>query len=657
MPAGGPATLTRYNAQPPDVNPGATIPRLVGIAGPLKDLTFPLEKPQFSIGRDPSNQLSIADDTISRRHCVLERTADGFLVRDLGSRAGTLVNGTLTTKVLLQHGDRIAVGSSTFMYVGEAGKPASPAVELYDQELTQAATVQLPLDEALSNGPEKLLEAPASDRLTHELGTLLQIATRIGSVPDVESLAWQLLGPIFTLVPADRGAILIFGGTPEELASVAAWDRTSGPKHAVNVSRTVVRRVVEERVGLLVNNVGATAEFKPSATLVQAQVQSLLCVPLLVSGQAAGAIYLDSTRFLERFTEHHLKLLTAVAGIAALALENARRLESLRNENRRLRSEVGLEHDIVGESPAIAAVLQKIARLAPSDANILIYGESGTGKELAARALHRNSPRADQPFIAINCAALTESLLESELFGHEKGAFTGAAGAKPGQLEVVDGGTVFLDEIGELAPALQAKLLRVLQEREFFRVGGTKPIRVNIRVVAATNRDLAAEVAAGRYRQDLYYRLNVVSFTMPALRDRPSDIPLLAQHFLERFRRKCKRAVKGISPEALACLANSSWPGNVRELENAIEHAVILGVEEWIQPEDLPETVLEGQTSGGASTRYHDAVLALKRELITRAVEQAKGNYTEAAKLLDLHPNYLHRLIRNLDLKTRVKAE
>ena len=637
-------------------------PRLLAIAGPFKDASFPLVRREFSIGRDASNQLSIADSTLSRRHCVLEQTADGFLVRDLGSRAGTQVNGSVTSEVLLQHGDHITVGGSAFMYLADGGEPALAAIKLYDQEIAEASTVQLSSQEGLGSDPEKLLAVPATDHLAHELSTLLQIATRIGSVPDVESLQWQLLGPIFNLAPADRGAILMFGDAPDEIASVAAWDRASGPGKAVNVSRTVMRRVVEERAGFLVNNVVTAEEFKPSATLTGAKVQSLLCVPLLLAGQAVGVIYLDSTRFAERFTEHHLKLLTAVAGIAALALENARRLQSLRNENRRLWSEAGLEHDIVGESPAIAAVLQKIARLAPSEANILVYGESGTGKELAARALHRNSARAEQPFIAINCAALTETLLESELFGHEKGAFTGAAGAKPGQLEVADGGTVFLDEIGELAPALQAKLLRVLQEREFFRVGGTKPIHIDIRVVAATNRDLAAEVAAGRYRQDLYYRLNVVSFTMPALRDRKSDIPLLAQHFLQRLSRKSVRAIKGVSAEALTTMENYSWPGNVRELENALERAVILGAEAWIQPEDLPETVLENQSPGGepqdgASTRYHDAVMALKKDLIAKAVEQAKGNYTEAAKLLDLHPNYLHRLIRNLELKGSLKTD
>ena len=228
------------------------------------------------------------------------------------------------------------MGDSAFLYLADGGQPPPPRLELYDQALADESTVQLPPQEAQAGDPEKVLAIPASDHLAHELGTLLHIATRIGSVPDVESLQWQLLGPIFDLVPADRGAILIFGSTPEEISSVAAWDRVSGPARAVNVSRTVVRKVVEERAGLLASTVGGSAGFKPSASLFNAQVRSLLCVPLVLAGQTAGVIYLDSTRFQERFTEHHLKLLTAVGGIAALALENARRWESLRNENRRL---------------------------------------------------------------------------------------------------------------------------------------------------------------------------------------------------------------------------------------------------------------------------------------------------------------------------------
>ena len=221
---------------------------------------------------------------------------------------------------------------------------------------------------------------------------------------------------------------------------------------------------------------------------------------------------------------------------------------------------------------------------------MLIGGESGTGKELVARAIHRNSPRANKPFVAINCAAIPEGLLESELFGHEKGAFTGASAQKKGRLEMADGGVVFLDEIGELAPALQVKLLRVLQEREFERVGGSRPISVDIRLIAATNKDLEAAVKARTFREDLYYRLNVVSLECPPLRDRREDIPVLAEYFVAKFAAKCKVKAKRISPEAMAGLVNYDWPGNVRELENAIERALVLGVSEMIEPEDLPES-------------------------------------------------------------------
>src|SRR5207253_4817365 len=252
---------------------------------------------------------------------------------------------------------------------------------------------------------------------------------------------------------------------------------------------------------------------------------------------------------------------------------------------------------IVGESPAIVKLLQMIARLAPRDTSVLILGESGTGKELVARALHRQSPRAAKPFAAINCAALTETLLESELFGHEKGAFTGAVAQKKGKLEAAEGGTVFLDEVGELAAPLQAKLLRVLQEREFERVGGTRPIKLDIRLIAATNVDLNEASRTGKFRQDLYYRLNVVSLEVPPLREHPQDIPLLAAYFIARYSEKVNRRVAGISPKARTCLLHYSWPGNVRELENAIERAVVLGSTELILPEDLPDSILEETSS------------------------------------------------------------
>src|SRR5262249_32066654 len=257
-----------------------------------------------------------------------------------------------------------------------------------------------------------------------------------------------------------------------------------------------------------------------------------------VSHEIVGAIYLDSQNPAHRFAEEHLQVMTAVAAMAGMALHNLRHLEELEQENSDLRRQVLVEHNMVGASRQMQAVYEVIRRVAPSASRVLMEGESGTGKELVARAIHRNSPRADRVFVAIDCAAITETLLESELFGHEKGAFTGATERKKGKIEAADGGTLFLDEVGELAPALQAKLLRVLQERELERVGSTKPIRVDVRFIAATNRRLLEAVEAGSFRRDLYYRLNVISLTMPSLRDRREDIPALAEYFLTRAARK-----------------------------------------------------------------------------------------------------------------------
>jgi transcriptional regulator with GAF, ATPase, and Fis domain len=306
-------------------------------------------------------------------------------------------------------------------------------------------------------------------------------------------------------------------------------------------------------------------------------------------------------------------------------------------------------HDMVGESAPMRAVYECIQKVAPRDSTVLVTGETGTGKELAARAIHQNSPRAARPFVAVNCAALTESLLESELFGHEKGAFTGAVALKKGKFEVAEGGTIFLDEIGELAPALQARLLRALQHHEFERVGGTRTIKIDVRLIAATNQDLQAAVAAGRFRQDLWYRLNVVGLTMPPLRERRPDIPTLAVHFAAKYGRG--RAVE-LSHDAIDALRAYDWPGNVRELENAIERAVVLGCSDKIVADDLPAAVLQSSTAqprDGAA--YHRAVLDVKRRLILDAIERSGGNYTAAARLLGINPTYLHRLVNNLQLR------
>jgi transcriptional regulator with GAF, ATPase, and Fis domain len=478
---------------------------------------------------------------------------------------------------------------------------------------------------------------------------------------------------IFDVVPGERGAILV-GSDPEEFSSVVAWDRVAGPQHAVPVDRELARQVLEEGVAILSNekNGGVIASASVSeedepeddeaegrkaevGKVEKAAVHSLMCVPLLNLDKAIGLIYLDTTNPTARFTNEDLQLVTAIAGIASMALESARQVEWLGSENQRLRAEVDLDHDMVGDSAPMRDVYQLIERVASTDSTVLVYGESGTGKELCARAIHRNSPRRDHPFVAINCAALTETLLESELFGHERGAFTGAVTQKRGQLEMANSGTIFLDEMGEISPALQAKLLRVLQERDFMRVGGTRSISLNIRVIAATNKNLLTATREGTFREDLYYRLNVVAITMPPLRDRKEDIPQLANYFGAKYAEKCNRRIMGISADAGTLLKQYDWPGNIRELENAIERAVVLGSSGMILPEDLPEALHETPAQSMRSSTYHEAVRQLKRQLILTAMDQSEGKITEAARLLGVHSNYLHRLIRNLDLRLTLK--
>ena len=403
-------------------------------------------------------------------------------------------------------------------------------------------------------------------------------------------------------------------------------------------------------------NVETNSAYNQAESLLASQTNSLICVPLTIAERVVGIIYLDTNNPTQSFDKNHLQFLTAIAGIVSIVLENIKHLEWLNNENQRLRQEINLEHNMIGESPPMQKVFRFIEKAAPTDATILIRGESGTGKELIAHAVHLNSERNSKPFVAINCAVLTENLLESELFGHERGAFTTAVSQKKGKIEMADGGTLFLDEIGEISLTMQAKLLRVLQERNFERVGGTRTINVDVRIIAATNRDLESGIKNGNFRQDLYYRLNVVSLTMPPLRERRDDIPVLANYFVSKYSKKCKRQVLRISREAQVLLLNYDFPGNVRELENAIERAIVLGNSDIIQPEDLPESILESSNFQQPVMEYQKAVNEMKKSLILKTLEQTNGNYTEAAEMLGIHPTNLHRLIRTMNLKHFLKS-
>src|ERR1051325_5987039 len=621
-------------------------PRLTAIAGRLKGAVFSIEEFPVVIGRETAATLCLADASVSRRHCQIEKENDQILIHDLESLNGTFVNDVPVKRRALQHGDRVRIGDSQFLFLLQEGETAanSTSIKFDEARVISGSTLQIKFYDALY-------------LMARDLSALMKISTTINAIRGVEELRQTLLELLFEVIPAERGAVLLTAeGADEqmEFASVFALHRFRGRDESMRISRTVTRSVLDRREAFLVAN-RQQAEGLEAESLVRDRPHSLLCVPLIMLDRPIGVVYLDTSEPDVEFDKDHLQLVTAIAAISAVAIEHARHIEWLVSENKRLVDDFNIEHNLVGESPALREVLQFISKVAPNDSTTLLFGESGTGKELVARAIHQNSKRANKPFMAVNCAALAESLLETELFGHEKGSFTGALMQKKGRLEVAEGGTVFLDEIGELSPSLQVKLLRVLQEREFERVGGTKPIKLDIRVIAATNKNLDEAVAQGTFRQDLFYRLNVVSMELPPLRKRPEDIRLLANYFAARYGQKCNRRVMGISPEAQARLTSYDWPGNVRELENAIERAVVLGSTEKILPEDLPESVLESASiASEPPTKYHEAVIQTKKEIILRAMTQAKGSFTEAAKILGVHPNYLHRLIRNLDLKQEI---
>ncbi|MCM3900940.1 MAG: sigma 54-interacting transcriptional regulator [Pyrinomonadaceae bacterium] len=671
-------------------------PRLVAISGHLKGLTFALAEDEILIGRETSNSICLNELSVSRRHCRINRESSAlqdnagtalppanalnkesnapaeeacqFQIVDLESFNGTFVNGVPIKQYWLEHGDQIAVGDVVLLFlVHEAVPVGRPMIQSDEGSLITRSTVRLRREDALYLRPENVFaELPdwsghlagsnSTARIARNLNALLKISTAIISTRELPQLQMELFKVLQDVIPAERAAFLMLDRIQDLFGSVCGWSKLKGRDDSIRVSQTVTNQVLREGVALLSNDLFESSDLGQKASLAEARVCSVLCAPLAGFEKPLGVIYLDTSDPTSRFDEDHLQLLTAIAGIATAPFENARQLEWLEDENRRLQEEIHVEHQMIGESAAMRAVYQFIGKVAAADSTVLIRGESGTGKELAARAVHQNSARATKPFIAINGATLSEALLESELFGHEKGAFTSAILQKRGKLEVADGGTLFLDEVGELTASIQAKLLRVLQEREFERVGGTRTIKVDVRIVAATNKNLEEAVANGTFRQDLYYRLNVVSVTMPPLRNRREDIQLLASYFSAAQSKKCRRKINGISPEARTLLRGYDWPGNVRELENAIEHALVLGTTEMIVPEDLPEAIFETEgTNALPAGGYHEELKKAKQSIVVKAIETAGGHYAEAARQLGLHPNNLHRLIRNLNLKTTLK--
>ena len=619
---------------------------MVFSTGAAQTETFPLgEIESVSLGRAEINQIVLADGDVSRCHCSIKAVNGSYYLTDLDSRNGTFVNNLPIKEAVLRHGDCIRIGKTLILFrTGEElnAMPFDNNFQFDNGALITRSEIHFSVEPHLHKMPQ-------------DLNALAKLGRALNESKDTANLQKRFLEIILELTPAaERGVILLFEDNLNEPKSVSVATRNLLDAEKITVSRTVTERVLNEKIALLSNDLRDSG-LDNAESLIVKRVASLLCVPLEIN-EARGLVYLDSCQPDAQFTENHLQQLTAISVLVSAALQKTFSIQVLEKENARLQTELEIETNLIGVSQEINKVYQLIKKVSPTDSNVLITGESGTGKELVAQTLHRNSRRSEKPFVAINCAVLNEHLLESDLFGHERGSFTGAYTQKRGKLELADGGTVFLDEIGEMALHLQAKLLRVLQEREFERVGGVHTLKTNVRIIAATNQNLQENVKKGTFREDLFFRLNVVQINVPPLRERKQDIPLLAQHFVNKYSERCNRKVVGLSKKAREILTAYEWTGNVRELENVIERAIVLGSTETIMPEDLPDEIAENTLlAEAAPTGFHVQLKEAKRRIIVAALLEAGGNYTEAANALGIHPNNLHRLVKSLGIKEEVK--
>ena len=512
-----------------------------------------------------------------------------------------------------------------------------------------AAALAKTLAEALAN----VRQSEADAMRTRRLEAILEIAGRWNQTHEMEPLLVQMAEAATRLLEADRASIFLWDKPNRTLVGRPALGVESGelriPDNAGVVGQ-VVQTGQPQRVDRLL---GQEQIDRRVDSKLGYQTQTLLCVPLVGrGGQRLGAFEVLNKR-AGNFTLHDEEALVELAGHAAIALENTQELQRLLETRRQMSDQAAQSVQMIGDSPAIQALRSTIGRVAPTDLAVLITGENGTGKEVVSRMVHYLSDRRDEPFIAVNCAAITETLLESELFGHEKGAFTGADEMRRGKFELAAGGTLFLDEIGDMSPGGQAKLLRVLEEKVVVRVGGTTTIHTDARVVAATNQDLLQMVRDKKFREDLYFRLNVVNLELPPLRERREDVMLLAEHFLNDFCRKARRPVPAFSAEARKRMQSHNWPGNVRELRNLCERLAYLFQGETIEADDV--TLVRSPADAAppwmsCDLSLNDATNRFQQAYIQRMIKQCGGNMSEAALRLGMHRSNLYRKMRSLEM-------
>ncbi|HAA63289.1 MAG TPA: sigma-54-dependent Fis family transcriptional regulator [Planctomycetaceae bacterium] len=635
-----------------------------------------------TVGRSSTNRVVVRDEVCSRNHCEVFQSGDRWLLRDLSSRNGTLVNGvTVEGDWPLEEGQIIQIGNCDLGFTSDL-LHAFPEPESTSQDNTADTAEMMVFDDPSPESEPEIVDRrrenrfrdqastvggeldgePGTQRTSRDLTSLYRLALDMGAARDAEQLAHVVLDGLFAGTRADIGAVLLL---PKGLRNrprsdelrVAAYRSVKDLPYQ-KVSDYLSSTVLVEAEAVLARDVADDSKLVDRDSLGQIHAQSVICAPLIARDVTFGVIHLYSTDRENLLESNDLEFSLAVADQLAVALDGLQDRESLvkglaqvQGENESLRSQLAIDSELVGDSEQMDELRGIIERIASTDATVLVRGESGVGKELVARAIHFRSRRRQGPFVCMNCAALSESLLESELFGHEKGAFTGATDRKPGKFEQSDGGTLFLDEVGEMPPAIQAKFLRALEGHPFERVGGRTAVDADVRVVAATNRDLEEAVAEGTFRKDLYYRLFVVEIQVAPLRDHAEDIVQLAHFFCDQFVKKSGREISGFTPGALAALKAYDWPGNVRELRNAVERTVILCAGDQISEADIQLSTLattdESSSSSSVVLRGGNVSLeTLEQQHILAVLESTEWNKSQAARILGIERSTLDRKLK-----------
>jgi transcriptional regulator with GAF, ATPase, and Fis domain len=587
------------------------MPCLKWIAPSGRPRSFPLYKKITSIGREGGNDICIEAEGMEDHHLHIVFDGRDFNFAESDSKGVIQVNGKKRKRGKLVHNDRIGAGGVDLVF------------SLFDDA---------PAAEEKGSATE--LEG---------LMTLYEFSQRLMELGSVEDLLKELVDAVIEVTNADRGFLILVDDTEPRVTVARNLKHEDLSNGIRRLSDSILRRVMESRKPLIVSDALNDENFKTSESVMNLKLCSVMCAPLMSQGHLLGILYVGNDNVANLFEEGSLDVLTIFAGQASLILQNALLLDQLKTDRNELKEQLDAQRfgEIVGTCPAMQEVFRTIEKVAGTDISVLITGETGTGKELVARALHRRSGRAKGPFVVVNCGAIPENLIESELFGHVRGAFTGAVATRQGKFQQANGGTLFLDEIGELPPALQIKLLRALQERVVYKVGDNRTERVDIRVVAATNRELEREMEAGRFREDLYYRLNVVNIHLPPLRERGDDVLVIAKFMLAKYVEELGSKVKGFTPNALIAIRKYEWTGNVRQLENRIKKAIVMCDKTLIGPEDLdmfPEALAPIQTLSQAREEF-------QRRYILEVLERNNGNRTKTAQDLGVDPRTIFRYL------------